>query len=487
MKLTTSALALTIGLSGLAVATSAQAAPLETVATVDADVDGIDSLDTAATADAHVDAAYASSNRGDTDILLVDGREESTKHAFLKFTVPTVSSGETIDTVSLRLDPRLSSDQGIVVRRTGNGWAEDTLTWMNQPGEGTLLGFSNALRAGITEDIDLDPSEILPGQVVSLRIDTWADAQLPFVSSEAWGSAGPILRVTTTTDADPGTPPAPGETPVTDDSWPPVEPVARKIIGMSAPDHLWDARIDEVGADGVNARRIFADLSASGSSQLPLIREAVDAGMTPLISYKVPDAATLAAGGYDAWLATLRTQLNALDVPVTATFWHEPHGDLDPALFRRASLKFFDAVDSPDIAVGPILNGWLLDSRTVDFASYTDHTLLTKWEFVGVDTYQRGGVDAPSSTRLPGRAVPLLAAWLDTQGFDDKKIVVGEYNGFTAPAVAQAGEWILSTPEVWIGSMWNSVVPDGSGLGLPLSGDRLTAFQDTKEDTRAMP
>ena len=203
--------------------------------------------------------------------------------------------------------------------------------------------------------------------------------------------------------------------------------------------------------------------------------------MIPVVSYKVPNPTTLANGGYDTWLATLRTQLNNLGAPVTATYWHEPHGDMDPAIFRAGSLKFFAAVDSPTIAIGPILNGWLLDRRVNDFAAYTDANLLKKWEFVGVDSYQEGSSTAPSNTLLPARAVPLLANWLDTQGVPDKKIVLGEYNGFTGPAITQAGEWILSTPELWIGNVWNV---DHTTFSV-LTGTRLTAFKATKADYRA--
>ncbi|WP_415839269.1 hypothetical protein [Nocardioides zeicaulis] len=249
---------------------------------------------------------------------------------------------------------------------------------------------------------------------------------------------------------------------------------------MSAPANLWPQRIQEVGANGVKARRIFADLSSSGTSQLSLIRQTIADGMMPVISYKVPDPAALANGSYDAWLATLRTQLVGLGAPVTATFWHEPNGDMDPAVFRAASLKFFNAVDAPSIAVGPILNGWLLDRRVSDFAAFTDATLLNKWEFVAVDSYQNGTATNPGDL-LPARAIPLLASWMDSVGHPNTPIGLGEYNGFTAEAIAQAGESILSTPELWFGLAWNST----AGAYAPLVGDRITAFQRTKADSRA--
>ncbi|WP_298513474.1 hypothetical protein [uncultured Nocardioides sp.] len=257
---------------------------------------------------------------------------------------------------------------------------------------------------------------------------------------------------------------------------------AKKIVGMSAPADLWGQRIKEVGSCGVEARRVFASLQSNGRSQSTLIEQAVDSGMMPVISYKVPDVETLNDGGYDSWLKATRTYLDSLDTPVTVTFWHEPYGDLDPADFRAGSQKFLDLVKSADIKVGPILNGWLLDNKVADFASFTNKSLLTQWDFVAVDSYQNGTAENPG-TRLPARAIPLLATWLDNQGFPDKQIGIGEYNGFTGSAIKAAGEAVLSTPEVWFGLAWNSAAGDSKYA--PLTGDRLTEYQNTKADTRA--
>ena len=260
----------------------------------------------------------------------------------------------------------------------------------------------------------------------------------------------------------------------------PVAPITAKRIGMSAPATLWDQRIGEVGASGVTARRIFADLQSDGRDQSDLIEAAVAAGQMPVISYKVPSVSTLLAGGYDSWLTATQTYLTSLGVQVSVTFWHEPRGDMTPADFRAGSQKFIDLVQAPNVAVGPILNGWLLDNKVSEFASYTSPTLLSEWDFVAVDSYQSGTATSPGPL-MPARAVPLLASWLDQQGFPDKPIGVGEYNGHTAEAISYAGETILSTPEVWFGLVWNST----AGAYEPLEGERLTAYQATKADPRA--
>jgi hypothetical protein len=257
-------------------------------------------------------------------------------------------------------------------------------------------------------------------------------------------------------------------------------PTGPKVVGMSAPANLWSQRLREVGACGAEARRIFANLQSDGRSQSTIIQQTANAGMMPVISYKVPSVATLNSGGYDAWLARTRTYLDGLGVQVTATFWHEPHGNMTAADFRTGSKRFLDRVKAPRVAVGPILNGWLLDRQVSTFASYTDATLLAGWDFVAVDSYQNGTQSRPGSL-LPARAIPLLETWLDRVGQPDKPIGLGEYNGFTAAAITAAGEAILSTPEVWFGLAWNST----GGAYAPLVGDRLSAYRATKADSRA--
>lgn len=274
--------------------------------------------------------------------------------------------------------------------------------------------------------------------------------------------------------------PTPTPTPTPSPTPTPTEPpAALKLIGMSAPADQWTQRLSEVGACGVESRRIFAQLTSNGQNQSALIQQAVSQGMMPVISYKVPNPTTMASGGYDTWVTAARNYLAGLGVQVTATYWHEPHGDMTPAQFTAGSQRFFDRMQAPNIAVGPILNGWLLDRRVSDFASYTTPALLNEWDFLGLDTYQEGTAADPGPN--PGRAVPLAETWLDSQGHPDLLIGVGEYNGYTADAIEYAGETLLSTPEVWFGSVWNQAGAEFT----PLTGTRLAAYKATKADARA--
>lgn len=498
MKKTLLATALAVGLGGLAVTSPAEAGTYEVPVA----------------ADTYVSKSTASAKLGSAARLRVDGRKATRQHAFLKVTVPQVPAGEDLRSVELRLRPTTSSPTGVTVHRTNASWAEGSLSWRTKPAKRARLGSSDRLVAGTVEVIDLDVSEVTPGSVLGLRLETSAQRTLAFHSRESVKNA-PAVRVVTGTGVADGAPPvpapatpaptapaptapapttpapttpapttpAPTTPPATApgvQAFPPASPIRTKLIGMSAPASLWSQRISEVGKNGVTARRVFANLTSSGGGQMNLIRTAIADGMMPVISYKVPNVQTMIDGGYDSWLAELRRQLTSLDADVTATFWHEPHGDMDPAQFRAASMKFFDAVDAPSVAVGPILNGWLLDRRVADFASYTDARLLDKWEFVAVDSYQSGEPTAPGSS-MPARAIPLLATWMDSVGHPDKPLGLGEYNGFSAAAMAEAGETILSTPEMWFGLAWNS---QGDSYA-PLTGDRITAFQRTKADARA--
>lgn len=252
------------------------------------------------------------------------------------------------------------------------------------------------------------------------------------------------------------------------DSEPPT-PQRTTVIGMSAPADKWTQRLADVGGGaGIKARRIFGDLTPDGRSQAGLIEAAVRDGMTPIVSYKgSPTAANVKA---------VRDYLASLGVEVYATWHHEPHGDMTPAAYRDGA-KVFLGARSAKVKVGPILNGWLLDRRRTDFVSYTSPELMAAWDFLGIDTYQS---DA-QSTVYPGHRIAPLLEVLASAGRPDMTVVVGEYNGWTAEAIAESGRVFLDCPNVAIACMWNS---GPTGLGTPLEGARLDAFRSTLRDPR---
>lgn len=278
-------------------------------------------------------------------------------------------------------------------------------------------------------------------------------------------------------------------------SWAVTDPTPKVSIGMSAPANIWDQRLAEVGAAGITSRRIFADLTSTGRDQQSLVDEAVAAGMRPVLSYKLPRLPADQGGGYrisealagtfDGWVNSLGIFLASKNAPIEVTFHHEPRGDLSPAQFIALQKRYIPLVrKSANIECGIFLNGWLLDGSTsakAEFASYTDSDLLDMLDWFGIDAYHEGTPEAPNATKTPGNRIRLTRAWLDARGRQSMPIGIGEYNGHTAAAVADAGEAALSVGGMRFCCVWNST----AGEYIPLSSSRLAAFQTTKADPRA--
>lgn len=251
------------------------------------------------------------------------------------------------------------------------------------------------------------------------------------------------------------------------------------LIGMSSPAGEWATRVKEVGP-GLGARRIFADLSKGATDQIKLVEEAHKAGMLPVISYKVGgDAAGAASGKYNAVAQQAATKLASYNRPTAVSFWHEPYGDLTVAQYVAASKQLLPIFKRGLLRVGPILNGWLLDNKVSTFGSYCPDELLKLWNFVAIDTYESGTMDDPGTIK-PADRIPALVKYLKSRSCT-LPIGVGEYNGYSATSITDAGEALLSTPNVWFGCVWNST----GGKGYVLTGDRLTAFRKTLADPRA--
>jgi hypothetical protein len=202
--------------------------------------------------------------------------------------------------------------------------------------------------------------------------------------------------------------------------------------------------------------------------------------MLPVISYKVGgDAAGAVSGKYNAVAKKAAARLASYRLPTAVTFWHEPHGDLTPAQYAAASKQLLPIFKRGRLRVGPILNGWLLDNQRDTFGSYCPDELFELWDWVGIDTYESGTMDAPGDTK-PADRIPALRKYLKSRGYH-RPIGVGEYNGYSGESIAHAGEVLMSTPNVWFGCLWNST----GGKGWEVTGDRLDAFKKTLADPRS--
>jgi len=261
----------------------------------------------------------------------------------------------------------------------------------------------------------------------------------------------------------------------------PTSPAGSKpLIGMSAPASAWDQRVSEVGA-GLAARRIFADLAKGSSSQMKVVERAHADGMMPVISYKVGgDIQGAVNGKYNAVAEQAAARLASYGLPTAVTFWHEPNPDVTGPQYVAASKQLLPIFKRGELKVGPLLNGWLLDNQQDVFAAYCPDQLLDIWDWVGLDTYESGTPERPGRTK-PADRIPALASFLSSRGYD-LPLAVGEYNGYSAETIADCGETLLSTPNVWFGCVFNS---DTGEKGEVLDGARLDAFRETLADPRS--
>lgn len=245
------------------------------------------------------------------------------------------------------------------------------------------------------------------------------------------------------------------------------------LIGMSAPAGEWAQRVSQVGP-GLRARRIFADLGRGASSQLSLVEKAHAAGMLPVISYKVGgNISGAASGAFDRVAAQAAAHLASFNRPTAVTIWHEPYGDMSGATYAQINRRLLQVFRRDQIRVGPVLNGWLLDNQVSTFRSFCPDESIPLWDFFGIDAYESGSPSSPGA-RGPADRILAAAAHLKSRGIN-LPLGVGEYNGFTASSIAEAGNALINTPNVWFGCLWNST----HNRGVALSGDRLAAFRRT--------
>jgi hypothetical protein len=87
---------------------------------------------------------------------------------------------------------------------------------------------------------------------------------------------------------------------------------------------------------------------------------------------------------------------------------------------------------------------------------------------VGIDTYE-SGTDGRSGDMKPADRIPALKKYLTWRGYH-RPIGVGEYNGYSARSIADAGEVLMSTPDVWFGCLCG--VAWWAGPCAPVSGGR---------------
>lgn len=255
-------------------------------------------------------------------------------------------------------------------------------------------------------------------------------------------------------------------------------PAPQQRWGMQVIDG-WDAKLAMVGPNGITGRRWYGNLTADGSDKLSSLRATVADGMTPFISDKVPSFTNAAAGAYDAWARARANALDSLGVPVYYAIWHEPYDDMSASEFVAMQCRlipFF--TDKPNIRVGFVLHGWLLDNpslRESRFGAYIATTLA--WDFVGIDSYQTGTDAAPGSIMPHWRLNPLKLV-MKAKGLGSLPIVIAEWNAWTAAGIEGSGGAFAYDPQVEWAYFWNNT--GGVGKELSTGDPRLDKFKTAK-------
>jgi len=253
-------------------------------------------------------------------------------------------------------------------------------------------------------------------------------------------------------------------------------------IGMSTPRSDWDLRLSQTGP--VHARRLFDQL-ASPADTVTLARDEVEAGRYPILSFKLPndDWAGAAAGQYDTQLRNLAAQLDAIPGDLFITVHHEPNNDGTAANFAAMQRRVLPILRAPDnVEAGVIMNGFIFrDWTDAQIAQWLPADVIELSEIVAADFYQFGTEQNPDPDNTAGMKIRDFSAWATRVGAD--RLGVGEYNGWTAEAVGDAGDAVLEDPRYVFAAVFNS---DNGELGFVLSGERLEEFKETVRESEAL-
>ena len=150
------------------------------------------------------------------------------------------------------------------------------------------------------------------------------------------------------------------------------------------------------------------------------------------------------------------------------------------AQYAAASRQLLPVFKRGELRVGPILNGWLLDRQQDLFASYCPEDLFGLWDWFGIDTYETGSLSSPGK-RKPADRHPCRCEVRDRRG-PRPAAGRGRVQRVTAGRPSLLPARRCSAPPM-SGSVACGTRP--ARKGVPLTGDRLAAFQATLADPRA--
>ena len=251
---------------------------------------------------------------------------------------------------------------------------------------------------------------------------------------------------------------------------------ANEKFGMSAPSSKWNERLAQVGSAHINFRRLFYQ---DFDDSLSKVSEAINAGMTPVISWKTGNYSwtQVASGAADSELHSLVSRLNAIPGKKYLIIHHEPSGDGSASDFVAMQLHALPILASASqSSVGIIANGWWWSAQNQGYsdseiAQWIPSSLKNVCDFIGADTYQDDQLVEDGSVKASR-----LAAWAKRTG-GVSALGIGEFNGFTASSISNVMNVVKAESLFKWAMVWNS---GPSGLGTPLDGTRLQAFINAK-------
>jgi len=249
-------------------------------------------------------------------------------------------------------------------------------------------------------------------------------------------------------------------------------------IGLSTSSTTWDSELSRLNSGGgITVRRIFiSQLSQTGNQQTAQITAALQAGLTPWVSFKVPTLSN--PSQYASWVDTTANQWEALaeqyGIDFVGTIWHEANnGDMTAAQYLAMQDALAPHLKRPHVLVAPILTSFqLTNASSADdgqFDNYVDVPRITDgtYSYFGFDSYE-----------TPYERVPVVEQHLTALGAADTvQLAVGEWNS-TDAAEIQNAVGFLNDPRVAIACFWDS------GSYYPLSAARESALKSMLSDPR---
>jgi hypothetical protein len=153
-----------------------------------------------AVADTYASKQQASTAHGAATSLVVNGHDNQTKHAFVRFDLSGIPAGATVQAASLRLRRGVTTSGTYTLERVATPWTETGLTWSTAPG---VTGPAHAQASSTTsvtwssEGLVADVASMVssPSRNRGWRVAARGNGDIAFAAREHSPALGPTLEV----------------------------------------------------------------------------------------------------------------------------------------------------------------------------------------------------------------------------------------------------------------------------------------------------